>query len=153
MRCSLFNYKVMGFKELGTQSTDTPKTPTLKQWIKQNPESQIHCSPVKVIFNPASFASYTFVTEQDFKVVVEKGSPLARYLEETLPDALLSGACLYIQIKDKEKGSWAVSALEGNDQDWEQLTWGWKAGAVTIHRPPKKKSTRQSVGAEQEEES
>lgn len=139
----------MGFTEFGSQSTDTPKTPTLKQWIKQNPDSEIHCSPVKVIFNPAAFASYTFVTEQDFKVVVEKGSPLARYLEETLPDALHSGACLYIQIKDKKKGSWAVSALEGNVQEWEELTWGWKGGAVTIAPPPKKKPGRQTVGVDE----
>lgn len=138
----------MGFTEFGTQSSDTPKTPTLRQWIKQNPDSEVHCSPVKVIFNPASFASYTFVTEQDFKVVVEKGTPLAHYLEETLPDALRTGACLYIQIKDKSKGSWAVSALEGNVQEWEELTWGWKGGAVTVQPSPKKKPARQSVGGE-----
>ena len=141
----------MGFNEIGSQSTDTPKTPTLRQWCKQNPDSEIHCSQVKVVFKPTAYASYTFVSEHDFKVVVEKGSTLANYLHNSLSDALHDGVCLYIQIKDRDKGSWAVSALEGNETDWQEFTWGYKAGTTRLAAPPQKKPARRGTTSGTEE--
>lgn len=134
----------MGFTELGHQNTDVPKTPTLRQWCKQNPGTDVHVSQVKFVFNPGSFASYSFVTEHNFRVSVEKETPLASFLEQVLPNALREGVCLYIQIKNHEKGSWAISALNGNEVEWQEAKWGWKAGEVRATKPDPKK-TRPNV--------
>lgn len=135
----------MGFIEYGSQKTDTPKTPTLRQWAKQNPESEIHCSQVKVIFKPGKYASYTFVTEADFKVVVERNTSLEAFLNANLSEAIDSGACLYIQIKEREKGSWMFSALEGSETEWEEHSWGWKAGDTKAKKPDSKKTRSTST--------
>ena len=135
----------MSFVEFGSQSTDTPKTPTSRQWIKQNPDNAVSACLVKVVFKPTAYASYTFVTEQDFKVVVEKGSALASYLDGSLSDALLADTCLYVQIKDRQKGSWSLSGLETSEQSWQEFNWGWKSGEVKALRSPKKKASRRGM--------
>ena len=132
----------MGFTDFGSQERDTPKTLTLRQWCKQNPDIPLESSIVKVVFKPTTYASYTFVTEHDFKVVVEKGSTLAHYLEENLQSALDAGTCLYIRITNRDKGSWAVSALEGNKQFWEEMNWGWLSDGTVIASAPKTKPSR-----------
>jgi hypothetical protein len=129
----------MPFVELGFQSKDVPKTKTLRQWCKEDGNDEIHCSKVKVVFKPGNYASWTFVTEHNFKVVVEKETVLESYLDNSLPDALFEGACLFIQIKDKAKGSWALSALAGNSTDWEEFSWGFKAGETRKTKPDSKK--------------
>lgn len=132
--------------EFGSQSSDTPRTPTLRQWCKANPDNPIPGSVVKVIFNPGLYASYTFVTEHEFKVSVEKGSPLATYLENVLPQSLCEEVCLWIRIKDREKGSWALEGIEGTLTDWEEKVWGWKAlGSRPAPTRPSTKATRPST--------
>lgn len=140
----------MSFIEYGSQKTDTPKTPTLRQWCKQNPDREIHCSQVIVIFKPSQYASWTFITEAGFKVAVERDTPLEAYLNANLAEALDNSACIYIQIKSKEKGSWAFSSLEGSLTDWEEHGWGYKAGVTTAKKPDSKKNqpNRNKSGAD-----
>ena len=135
----------MAFNELGSQSSSVPKTPTLRQWIKNNPDSEVHCSLCKIIFKPTAYASYTFVTEHDFKVVVEKNTVLDDYLQTSLCQALDEGGCLYILIKDRSKGSWSLARNEGSEQEWSEFPWGWKAGEVTAPTPPQTNLSRRGT--------
>lgn len=125
----------MGFIEIGSQSSDSPRTPTLRQWYKDNPDEEVvHCR-IKTIFNPGVYASYTFITEQNFKVSVEKNTPLSRVLERDLPGLCHAGSTLYVEVTDKAKGKWTLASVEGSITSWEERDWGFVAKEVEASKP------------------
>lgn len=126
--------------ELGSQKSDTPKTKTLRAWLKDNPDSAVRTSQVKVIFTPGKFGGYTFITELNFKVVVERVSPLNDYLEENLANVLEQDVCLFINITNADKGSWSLVNIDTSLSRWEVFGWGYKCVETKAAKTDAKKN-------------
>lgn len=128
---------------LGEQSTDSQRTLTLRQWSKANPDlAALAGSLVKMVFKPSKFGSFGFITEHEFKVVVERSTPLANFLEANLEQTIQGNACLWIRIKDASKGSWALESIDSSQTIWEETSWGFKAVETKAKKPDSGKSSR-----------
>lgn len=121
---------------LGSQDSDRPTTPTLRQWYRLEAGMGIKTSMVTTIFKPNKYGHYSFVTEHDFRVTVSKGSSLATALEEHIPVCVENDTSLVIEILDGEKGAWRIGTLENTKCQWDEESWGFKCSRVYEVKKP-----------------
>lgn len=126
---------------LFVSKSDSPKTPTLRQWYKNN-EGKVpaKCS-IKTIFSPGKYAGYTFLTEHGFKVTLSKESQFNDVFDIRLNELMGNDTALFVAIIDGNKGEWELEASDTERASWEEFEWGFK---LAITNPRSSKSARSS---------
>lgn len=128
----------MSGQVLGTQSSDTAKTPTLRQFYKLRNGDCPKTSFVKIVFNPGKYGGYSLVTDHNFRVQVMEDNPLHGVLTDNLPLFADNNDAIFVRILDGEKGSWELFVHENETADWEEKSWG-RTAKITTKTETKKK--------------
>lgn len=127
----------MAIATIGEKNDGDRKTPTLRQYIKNNDGRYPIQSNVKVIFKPNKYGGHTFITDHDFKVQLESGSGTDELMSLSIETFQEEEATLVIQpIVDGKKVSFLVGQDTDSNSSWEAFEWGWKCNLL-----PKKKQT------------
>lgn len=116
----------MALRSLGSQDTDQPKTPTLRQYCAQKGGKIAQNHLVKIVFKPNKAPNYSLVTETGFRVSVLEDNPLHKIFTDSLPEWDMGNVPLYVKVVDGSKGKFEV--LESDDEriTWNEYSWGWK---------------------------
>lgn len=130
----------MSGQVLGSQSSDSARTPTLRQFYKQKDGKVPSTSFVKLIFKPGKGGGYGFVTDHNFRVTVLEDNPLHGHLTDNLAIYADNEDALFVRILDGSKGSWELFIADSETASWEELTWGFKA-TINQKTDPQKKPT------------
>lgn len=131
---SRVQYNYMAIAQLGEENSGDKRTPTLRQFIKEQDGNYPIQSNVKMIFKPNQYGGYTFITDHNFKVQLEKGSPTQEYLEMVLDELFEREATLVIQpIVEKKKVSFLLGEDTDSNSSWEITPWGFRLSLL----PPK----------------
>jgi len=132
----------MGTIPIGSQKSDMPKTPTLRQYAKQNPDVVPNVTMVRIVFKPTKYPEYGLVVEHGFRVSVPEDSPLHGWLTTNMEDVHDKDLCLAVQVDDAMKGHWTLVQLDGTKCSWEETNYGWKVVATAGITRPKSKAVR-----------
>lgn len=127
----------MALAPIGSQTGDSPKTPTLRQYIQQNGGKAPNRSTVKIIFPPGKYETFTLLTDHGFRVSVDSNSPMFEVMKEQIDGWCLGCSSLVVSVDDVEKVQWSLNIDTDEAADWEVFTWGWK-----LDLQPKKKRDR-----------
>ncbi len=131
----------MAIATIGTENTGDRKTPTLRQYIKENEGRYPIQSNVKVIFKPNTYGGHTFITDHDFKVQLESGSATDELMALTIETLQEEEATLVIQpVVNGKKISFLVGQDTDQNSKWESFEWGWKCSLLPPKKPDRKKS-------------
>lgn len=115
----------MAFIDYGSQKTDRPKTPTLREYHKKNGNSP-NRSSVVIIFKPNKAPNYSLVTDHGFRVSVLEDNPLHGILTDSLEDWSKVNTFLAVQVDNGEKGEWTLVGDTDRTSVWEVFDWGYK---------------------------
>lgn len=130
---------------IGSQSGDSEKTPTLRQWLQTHDRVPNRCY-VKTVFLPNKSGSFGLVTDTGFRVSVPESSPLFPTLRGIYDDIYGTGMCLFINVTDTERCHWQLESCDRHDTEWEETSWGLRAVqgrlAVPIAKRPANKKGR-----------
>ena len=121
--------------------SDSPKTPTLRQWYRNNDGKIPHRSYVKTIFSPSKYSGYSFITEHGFKVVLDKESENNDLIDSIIGSVIEESHTLFVAIVDGSKGEWELERDEINVCQWSEHDWGYR-GEVTSARSSKTARSR-----------
>jgi len=127
----------MALHSVGSQSSDQPKTPTLRQFYKLNGKCPDR-SHIKTIFKPNRLPYFTFITDHNFKVVVSEENPLHKIILDTLDEWVDSQCHLVVVVDDGEKGHWSLSVDTDENTDCEEMSWGFRG--TMVKREKKRKN-------------
>lgn len=127
----------MALVELGSQSSDTPKTPTLKQYIQQQGGKCPNRSTVKMIFLPGKFDTWSFITDHGFRVSIDQSNSLYDIVTDTVMEWIRTDTCLTVVVSDPKTTKWSLSVDTDENSDWQVFEWGYKLSLM-----PKKKRDR-----------
>lgn len=122
---------------IGSLNSGEAKTPTLRQFLEKNNGKFPLQSNVKIIFNPNEYGSYTFITDHNFRVQLEKGSDTALELQTMLDQFIREETTLVIIPIIEKRVSFEVGASTDCNSEWTVMDWGYKLTLL----PPKKKQT------------
>lgn len=136
--CKLFEVH-MALTSIGSQSSDQPKTPTLRQFYKQHGTAP-NRSHVKTIFFPNRLPYYTLITDHNFKVVVSEDNPLHGVITDGMEEWATNQVHLVVVVEDGEKGSWSLSIDTDENSDYEEMAWGYRVSLVKKTQPNKKRT-------------
>lgn len=124
----------MPYVPIGSQKTDSDKTPTLRQYIAKCEGKCPDKSFVKIIFLPGKIPNYSLVTDHNFRVSILSGNDLFRAITENIEEWGESGASLVV-LPDKDRpGAFELAVDSDSTSDWERTSWGFKLDL----KPPKK---------------
>lgn len=126
---------------LGSQSSDSARTPTLRQFYKQNNGTVPNHSFVKLIFKPGKSGGYGLLTDHNFRVTVLEDNPLYGILRDQLVMFADNEDALFVRILDGSKGSFELYLSDTETASWEEMTWGFKATLNQKTDPQKKPTT------------
>lgn len=129
----------MAYVPIGSQKTDTPQTPTLRQFAKRYPDRRPKVCTVAIIFKPGQFPNYTFTTDTGFKVSILEDNPLFNAISAGIETWMADDACLVIIPTNWEKGSFDVSVNTDELCEWEEKNWGYK---LTVKEKPKNRAKK-----------
>lgn len=129
----------MGYESLGSQTGDSKKTPTLRQYIKQCGGKCPKSSNVKIIFKPGQYGGFSIVTDHDFRVAVLEDNPLHDYLSRNLHKLSSDETTLVVRISNPDKVEWELAIDTDWNSDWEEKTWGYKL-SLQDKKPTRKKT-------------
>lgn len=115
----------MPYVPLGSQRSDSPRTPTLRQFIKAGGDVS-RASRVKIIFKPGKVEAYGFVTEDEYRVSVDKDSELFDTIESQLAEWLSGDTCLCVSPDLSKPGAFELVMDTNEVMDWSGYDWGWK---------------------------
>ena len=122
---------------IGSRNSGETKTPTLRQFIQNNNGKFPTQSNVKVIFNPNDYGSYTFITDHNFRVQLEKGSDTALEFGAMVENLISEEATLVIIPIVEKKISFELGINTDSNSEWVVMDWGYKCTLL----PPKKNQT------------
>lgn len=129
----------MAYVPIGNQETDSPKTPTLRQFSKLYPDRRPKVCTVTTIFLPGRYPNLTLVTETGFKVSILEDNPMYSVIRSSVEDWSNGLVCLVIIPSDWEKGSFDVSINTDECADWEAKSWGYR---LTVKEKPKSRARK-----------
>lgn len=109
---------------LGSQKSDRPQTPTLRQFHKARGKTPDK-SFVKTVFCPNKLPYYTFITDHDFKVVVSEDNPMYRVIQDNIQQWKADNTCLVVVVDNGEKGHWTLSFDTDDNSEWDEKDWGF----------------------------
>lgn len=122
---------------IGSRNSADSKTPTLRQFIERNNGKFPLQSNVKIIFKPNEYGSYTFITDHNFRVQLEKGSDTALEFE-TMVETLIQEETTIMVIPIVEKRvSFELAINTDSNSEWSVMDWGYKCTLL----PPRKNQT------------
>lgn len=127
---------------IGSQKTDTAKTPTLRQWFKAKEGNVPQASVVTVIFKPNKAPNYTLVCDHGFRVSILEDNPLFNALVSETEKWQSEEACLMVEIDDGSKGAFTLSLNTNELCEWEEFTWGYKLSVKNKPQTRTKTTTR-----------
>jgi len=131
----------MAIATIGQENSGDRRTPTLRQYIKNNDGRYPIQSNVKVIFKPNKFGGHTFITDHDFKVQLEQGSATDELMTLTIETLMEEEATLVIQpVVSGKKISFLVGQDTDQNSSWQEFDWGWKCSLLPPKKPDRKKS-------------
>lgn len=117
----------MAVLSIGGDNSGDSKTPTLRQFIERNGGKHPMRSNAKIVFNPNEYGSYTFITDHNFRVQLEKGSQAALEFEEQLEEMQNDASTVVILPRvDGKKCYFALAIDTDSNSDWEKAPWGFK---------------------------
>lgn len=116
----------MGSQVIGSQTGDSDKTPTLRQWLQTHDKVPNRCY-VKTIFLPNKSGSYGLVTDTGFRVSVPETSPLFPVFRGIYDDIVGTSMCLFINVTDTGRCHWQLESCDRHDTEWEETTWGLRS--------------------------
>lgn len=116
----------MAYVSIGSQETDSPQTPTLRQFAKRYPDRRPKVCTVALIFKPGKVPNYTLTTDTGFKVSVLEDNPLFNAVSANIQAWMDDSACLVIIPTNWEKGSFDVSVNTDELCEWVEKSWGYK---------------------------
>lgn len=123
----------MGLKSFGTQKGDSPRTPTLRQYIKSG-KAIPGRNYVNLMFKPNDFGQIGLITSSGFRVTVSEESPLYGALIECYENLIEASITLVVVVTDIEKCVWELSEDEDNLTEWEEHNWGFKSVKMTAKK-------------------
>lgn len=126
----------MSLAPIGTQKSDRPQTPTLRQYFKQKGKCP-NQSFVKTIFRPNKLPYWTLITDHDFKVVVSEDNPLHGVITDTIQQWETDNSCLVVVVDNGEKGHWSLSLDTDQNASWESKDWGF---TISDYGKPRKRA-------------
>ena len=135
----------MAYTVLGQQDGDSPKTPTLRQYLKKTGGVVSQSTVVSLIFKPSKWGGWTLNCDNKFRVEVLEDNPMYKYLNENIDLLCEDGTSLAVLVTDTQKVQWQLAGQDDYTANWEQFNWGYK---VTGHKKTKtstdnKKTARQ----------
>ena len=116
----------MGYTVIGQQEGDSPKTPTLRQYLKKTGGVCSQSTVVSLIFKPGKFGGWSLNCDNKFRVEVLEDNPLYKYLNDHEEDLFVQGTSLVVLVTDTEKVQWQLAVQEEYEADWEAYKWGYK---------------------------
>lgn len=117
----------MAVLPIGGDNSGDSKTPTLRQFVERNNGKYPLRSNAKIIFNPNEYGSYTFITDHNFRVQLEKGSVASEEFTEQLEEMERDGATVVILPRVEGKRCYFALAIDtDSNSDWERAPWGFK---------------------------
>lgn len=128
----------MPFQEIGSQTGDQPKTPTLRQYAAKGGQFP-KANTVSVIFKPGKLPNWSMVADNKFRVTVYEDNPLHGAITDSIEEWVNSCACLSIMVVDGLKGEWSLAINTDESVDWKEFSWGYKA---EIMEKPKTRSRK-----------
>lgn len=127
----------MAALSIGGTNSGEQKTPTLRQFIERNNGKFPLRSNVKIIFKPNEYGSYTFITDHNFRVQLEKGSSTAEEFEAILDDLIQEESTVMVIPIVEKKVSFQLAIDTDSNSEWKVMDWGFKCSLL----PPKKTQT------------
>jgi hypothetical protein len=115
----------MALQTLGSQSGDTAKTPTLRQYAKNRDGKVPQISSVKTIFSPAKFGNYTLLTDHNFRVQVSEENELHGIITDHIEEWIKTDTSLFVKIVDGLMGEWELTLNTDESSVWTEKEWGW----------------------------
>lgn len=122
---------------IGSRNAGETKTPTLRQFIEKNNGKFPVQSNVKVIFNPNEYGSYTFITDHNFRVQLEKGSDTALEFQAMVENLIQEESTIMVIPIVGKKVSFDLAINTDSNSEWTVMNWGYKCSLL----PPQKKQT------------
>lgn len=138
----------MSYVSIGSQKTDRPTTPTLRQYLKQSGGVCPKATNVTVIFKPGNFGGWSLVCDGRFRVQILEDNPLHGILTDSIPTWSEEDSTLVVRVEDGSKPEWELSINTDSSSTWQEFDWGYK---LTCDQPkPSKPDSRKSTrkGAE-----
>ncbi len=120
---------------IGSQKSDSTKTPTLRQYYNAN-GSAPEMSYVKRIFKPNKTNSYALITDHDFRVNVPEDSEVYTVMNIELQSWALNDVALFVKVDDAAKGSFSVGIDDECRTVWRENEYGYhvEEGELALKR-------------------
>lgn len=116
----------MGSNVIGSQSGDSEKTPTLRQYLERVGKVPNRCY-VKTVFLPKQSGSYGLVCDPGFRVSIPESSPLFPTFRALFEDISRTDLCLFVNVTDSDRVHWQLESCDLNATEWEETAWGLRA--------------------------
>lgn len=114
---------------IGSQSGDSEKTPTLREYLKRVGKVPQRCY-VKTVFLPKQSGSYGLVCDPGFRVSIPESSPLFPTFRALYEDIESTSLCLFVHVTDTERVHWQLESCDRNITEWETAAWGLRSTKV-----------------------
>lgn len=125
----------MALRSLGSQNTDQPKTPTLRQFWKLKDGKVAKSHLVTILFKPNKAPNYSLIVEVGFRVSILEDNPLHKIIADSIAEWTENEVPLYLTITNGEKGQFELSESDHETIEWNEYSWGWKMENLTNKKP------------------
>jgi hypothetical protein len=120
---------------IGSGKNDFPKTPTLRQYLKEHDYKVAKKSFVKTVFNPGKIPNYSFVTDAEYRVSILKGNDIFAELPLHLGSAIDNQYGLFIAPAESLDGTFAIGIDDSVVVEWEETNYGYKCSGFKPRKP------------------
>ena len=118
-------YFAMKMTTYGSADESKPKTPTLRQYLKKTGGRVAHESLVKRIFIPNQYETYTFVTDNGFKVSLYPGNSLFDFLVSNIDGFAEREEYLVIRVVSTTPLVWELASVDDYRIEWDRDDYGF----------------------------
>lgn len=131
----------MAKQTLGSQKTDAPKTPTLRQYFQAKDGKVPIDNLVSIVFKPNKAPNWSFVTEHNFRVSILEDNPLHSVISDGIDEWIENGTVLYVRVTNGSKGQFELILEDEETTEWEVFDWGYKASELVRTKTRQGKKT------------
>lgn len=115
----------MAIVTVGENNGSTRRTPTLSQFAKEG-RPVAPRSSIKIIFRPAQYPVWGFITEHGYRVSVYEDNPLYGLIFDSIDTWSSEDVALFCIPTDPVKGRWDLGIETNENSDWQPTDWGFK---------------------------
>lgn len=131
-------------RKIGSTSTDTPKTPTLRQYAKNHGSTPNHSHAVR-IFKAGKYGNWSIITDHNFRVSFGEDSPLVREFTANADEWIHEDCALVVLVENGEKGLWSLGIDDEHKTTWVEYEWGWHLADLEKRKKPTRKNQPQGT--------